>query len=210
MSTTTPDAPRREPGLPHPAAEGERAEAARQSRRLPDPEPSEQSDREGRELLDAAARAGKGREKLTDGEKADALEWFLSDTPQDDEDASDTIELNVGTRRRPKWIEWEIQSVDRDLLRKIRRDSSQQSRRQRVMGQTDIDADRANLRIVVEGTIKPDLRAAAQQLGLVDPADAVKRRFARKPGLIDQIAGEIMSISGFDDEDVREVDAARG
>ena len=36
------------------------------------------------------------------------------------------------------------------------------------------------------------------------------KRFERKPGLIAQLAGQIMALSGFDDEDVRDALSARG
>ena len=37
----------------------------------------------------------------------------------------------------------------------------------------------------------------------------LKHRFRRKPGLIDQLAGRIMDLSGYDEEDVREAEAAK-
>lgn len=191
-------------GTPHPAADqvDEREPQPRQVRPDDDADP-----REGLELINAAARSEKGRDKLTSGEQTDALEWFLSD---ETEVVTDTIELNVRTRRNPNWIKWTIQAVDRDELRRIRRQSQQSGRRARITGNSDFDSDNANLQIVLLGTVYPDLRAAAKRLGLVDPADAVRRKFRMKPGLIDQIAGDIMSLSGYDDEDVREVEAARG
>lgn len=213
MPETAEKPTRQRVGTPHPAADPREPQDSprRVSRTDDDAEP-----REGDELLEAAARIGsndKSRETLSEDEQADALEWFLS---PESEDVTDDIELNVGTARKPKWIKWTIQTVDRDELRRIRRQSREQGnrrerRRAAAIGQgTELDADAANLRIVVEGTVYPDLRAAAKQMNLVDPADAVRRRFRKKPGLIDQIAGEVMSLSGYDDEDVREVQAARG
>lgn len=171
----------------------------------PEPEP-----RQGADLLHAAEAmnddkaAAKGK-KITAQESADALEWFLSDS--DAVDLSTPIQINVGSRDEPRWVEWIIRPVDMDKLRRIRRKAQNAGRRQR---QPDMDETTANIQIVLEGTVKPDLRAAARQLGIVDPADAVRTRFAHKPGLVTQIAGEIMSVSGYDDEDVREVDAAQG
>lgn len=200
-ATATGPAPR---GKLHPAAEPREAEPAHGQR----PSDDEREPREGDELIDAAARVGKDRrEKLNAEEQVDALEWFLSDVS---EDLTDDIQINVGTGRTPKWLTWTIKPVDLDKLRRIRRQSSQGNRRSRITGQPNLDADNANLRIVIEGTVYPDLHAASKQIGTVDPADAVRIKFKHKPGLIDQIAGEIMSLSGYDDDDVREADAARG
>ena len=52
------------------------------------------------------------------------------------------------------------------------------------------------------------LREAASMLGEPDPAKALRQRFARKPGLIAQILTEIFSLSGYDDDDVREAQSA--
>jgi hypothetical protein len=161
----------------------------------PEPEP-----REGGELIAAAAKG----QKLTEPEKVDALEWFLSDSA---ESFTHIIELNVGNPKKPKWIEWEVKPVDLDTLRRIRKQAaSKQQGRRGAAG--ELDEVEANLRIVVEATVEPDIRAVAKQKGMVDPADALRIQFRHKPGLLGQIAGEIMSISGYDDEDVREVEAA--
>jgi hypothetical protein len=194
-------------GTPHPASERAQEVRERQQSQVR-AEASDGEPREGRDLIDAAARSASGRgEKLSQEEVEDATEWFLSD---ESEDLTDDIQLNVGTRRKPKWITWVIRSVDLDELRRIRRQSRSQNRRARITGQADFDGDRANLQIVLRGTVAPDLHGAAKQMGLVDPADALRKRFRAKPGLIDQIAGEIMSLSGYDEDDVREADAARG
>jgi hypothetical protein len=185
-------------GTRHPAAEAPESQ--------PGSEPGE--GREGSDLIDAAARAANGKDKLNDEEQVDALEWFLSDT--DATELTHTFQVNVGTQLKKVWIDWTIKPVDMDRLRAIRRRSAQGgSRRQRAQGE-QFDEVAANVQIVLEGTIDPDLRAAGKQLGAADPSFAVRGRFAHKPGLLAQIAGEIMSLSGYDDEDVREVDAARG
>lgn len=167
----------------------------------PEPEP-----REGAELLRAAEKGDKAR--LTQQESGDALEWFLSDEQQD---LSSVIQINVGSRDEPKWIDWTVKPVDMDKLRRIRKAAaSKNNGRQRGGGGDQFDETGANLQIVVEGTVSPDLRAAAKAMGVIDPTDALRRRFKHKPGLVTQISSEIMSVSGYDDEDVREVDAAQG
>lgn len=161
-------------------------------------------DLEGADLIGAAA----AKKKLSQTETEDALAWFLSD---EDQDFTQEISLNVGSHTDPKWITWEIRPVDLDTLRRIRRQAQAAvSRSNRRAGQVgEIDEVEANLRIVLEGTAKPDIVEIAKEKGDVDPADTLKQRFRHKPGLIGQISGEIMSISGYDDEDVREVDAAK-
>lgn len=155
--------------------------------------------REGRDAIRAAA----GGERLSPEEQQDALQWFLRDEP---EQAIKTIEVNVGTdnKENAEWIPWTIRAIDDVTLRRIRQQAGS-SRRDRRTG--DMDEGYANAAIVVAGTEDPDLLAAAQQKGIENPVAAVRNRFAYKPGLVGQIAGEIMSISGFDDEDLRDAAA---
>jgi hypothetical protein len=167
------------------------------------------------DILRVAAAEDSGKQvkpddRLTPEERADALAWFLSDT--DDTDLTHTFEINVGGLENKHWVKWTIKPVDMDRLRRIRKQSQPAgNRQQRRNGQTgEFDEIAANVAIVVEGTVIPDLRAAARQLHAIEPGVLVRTRFAHKPGLLAQIAGEIMSISGYDDDDVREVDAAQG
>lgn len=165
--------------------------------------PESETGADAADIVSAAA----ANKKLSPKQAQDALEWFLSD---EDQDFTTELNLNVGSPANPKWVKWEIKTVDMDTLRRIRRQSQAGSRAQRRGAQAgEIDEVEANLRIVLEGTVSPDIYAAAKQKGDVDPAETLKRRFSHKPGLIGQISGEIMSISGYDDEDVREVDAAK-
>lgn len=163
--------------------------------------------RSGPELIRTAAER-KGAESLSKQEVVDATEWLLTDTP---DDYTYEFEINVGTPRVPKWTNWTIRPVDLDTLRRIRKAASGQTRsaQRRAQATGDLDEVEANVRIVVEGTVEPDLRQAASNLRVVDPGDVLRRKFAHKPGLLGQIAGEIMGISGYDDEDIREVDAAK-
>lgn len=155
--------------------------------------------RTGPEIIEAAAT---GR-KLDGLEQNVALEWFLSDDPQDQEDLTRTIEINVGKSDEEQWIPWTIRAVDLDTLRRIRK--ATMARR----GLGEFDEVQANLKIVVSGTVEPDLLAAAHQMHIATAEKALQRRFRHKPGLLGQISGEIMALSGYDDEDVREVQAAK-
>ncbi len=166
--------------------------------------PSDEEEKQGADVISAAADG----KKLSNKETENALDWFLSD---ENEEFTQELKLNVGSHSKPKWIVWEIRPVDLDTLRRIRRQAqAEMSRANRRAGQVgEIDEVEANVRIVLEGTATPDIYAIAKQKGDVDASTTLKRRFSHKPGLIGQISGEIMSISGYDDEDVREVDAAK-
>jgi hypothetical protein len=157
-------------------------------------------------LPDAVKAAANG-EKLGDEEQDEALAWMLSD----EGDATQNyrhLQINVGTKATPKWVPWVIQNVERETLRQIERAASG-NRQQRRQG-ADADRADANVRVVAAATISPDLDHVADVKGIQRAPDplyhrmqALKWRFRNKPGLIDQIAGEVMDVSGYDDEDVQ-------
>lgn len=156
----------------------------------------------GPELID---RAAKGKLKTQDEANA-ALDWFLSDDPSQEGELTRTIQINVGGDQE-RFIDWTIRAIDLDTLRRIRRTVAGTRAQRRSGGELDEVA--ANLSIVVEGTVNPNLVEAAKRLGIASPTTALKSRFRHKPGLIGQIAGEILSLSGYDEEDVREVAASK-
>lgn len=140
-----------------------------------------------------------------------ALDWLLSDEPEETDDDTLPLRLNVGGAREgtEKWIIWTIQSVDGEVIRRIRRTAAGQGGgRQARRAAQGGDDELANRRIVVAGTADPDLKAAAGQKGIADPATLVEQKFRKKPGLVQQLVMEILSLSGYDDDDVREVGAA--
>jgi hypothetical protein len=158
---------------------------------------------------EAAVRAAAAG-KVKDRETADAaLDWLLSDEP-DETGETLPLELNIGSARegQEKWITWMIQPVDGEVIRRIRRQSTS-GRAARRAGQQGGDDDQANRRIVVAGTAAPNVVEAANQRGLADPASLIELKFRRKPGLVQQLVVEILSLSGYDDDDVREVQAAK-
>lgn len=153
-----------------------------------------------------AARDGR---RLSDGEKSSALDWFLNEDPAG-ADETKKLELNFGTEEEPSWVDWVIKPVPMEVMRAIRRKAAN-TRLARTTG--EVDEYRVNLEIVVEGTIDPDIREAArifgeENRGPADPVDALRAKFQNKPGYIAQIAGKIMTLSGFNDEDVREAERA--
>jgi hypothetical protein len=145
----------------------------------------------------------------------EATAWFLSD---EEEEETEVVQLNIGSTEEPRWINWTIRSVDAEVLRRIQRAGQSRAQRRRGGGMlaADVDMQDANARIVVEGTVKPNLAEIAHKKGVQESADptsasmmVLKHRFRRKPGLIDQLAGRIMDLSGYDEEDVREAEAAK-
>ena len=147
---------------------------------------------------DAVRAAASGRKLTTETENA-AVEWFLDDQ----EPLERTFEINVGTEDEKKWIPWTIRPVDLDVLRRIRQASSG-NRAARRAGAGGVDEVQVNVQIVVYGTVTPNLKEMAKRRGVAAPEEALRMRFALKPGLLGQIAGEILSLSGYDDEDLRD------
>ena len=147
---------------------------------------------------------------------SDAGEWLLQAFDNEQITLNKLI-LDVGAPGLPMKIEWTIKSLDGAVIRRIRGGASDQlsrtsSRRRAGVGVDEAEtAYRANLAIVVAGTHEPNLAAVAQVRGIADPAILVEDAFKNKQGIIDQVAGEIMSLSGYDDEavqDALEVSAA--
>lgn len=153
---------------------------------------------------------GKGSD-LDVPEQITALDWFLSDAPVAVEY---TFDINIGNPRDQRWVKWTIQAVDVDVLRRIRKEAEgpRRTRRARQPGETpEVDQQEMSARIVVAGTIDPDLRGIARMKGAPEHPDpdvaaiqVLKHRFRHKPGLIDQLSIEVMALSGYDDEDIRE------
>lgn len=138
---------------------------------------------------------------------ASATDWFLSSDIE--EVAWAYVPVNVAPAGKPETIiDFKVQVVDRDEIRRLRRQAEQVG----PSGAREINEMEANLRIVVAGLMEPNLsdekmRTVRGQY-FADPADALQARFAHKPGLIDQLATKVMEISGYNDSDVKEVKAA--
>lgn len=151
----------------------------------------------------AAVRAvAKGSKDAKD--LADATAWFMSDAPAPP--VTRTFGLNVGRYDEAGgvwedfFVDWTVTAISREKIREIQRMSV--PARQRSGG--TMDATRANLGIAAEGTTTPDIASIAAQLGTQDLAEVLRRRLAHKAGLIDQIAGEVLTVSGYDDADLRD------
>lgn len=150
----------------------------------------------------------------------DATDWFLAeDEDEEGERAIKTYEIDVGIKK-PKLVRWVIGSLDRERISEIRKEAREQvARRQgkRRGGGDPFDDSAemiANLRIAVEGTVNPDFSDERMRKvngkQYADPADAMRAKFKAKSGIIDQIAGYVILLSGFSSDDIQEVDAVKG
>lgn len=175
----------------------------------PPPDPNKTAPtRESAERNDAVTDVANGDGSTETRSKA--LAWFMS--PQVEQVAKKSFEINVGGEksdkdRPPNWIPITVQVVDRDRIDQLRRESTITARD----GTQEVDAMESNAKLVVEGMIDPPVKQMREVAGqtFLDPADALRARFAFKPGLIDQIAGEITKVSGYDTGDIREIKAGK-
>ena len=140
----------------------------------------------------------------SDNEQAAALEFMLDAfherLPADA--FQERLYINVGTPRRPKKILWVIQALDRHTIRRIEESVTSSRGVQQGRGASPEVRFITSVRIVVEGTVVPDLKAGAMQIGIGSPHDFLEESLKFKSGLIEQIAGEVYGLSGFDQSDV--------
>jgi hypothetical protein len=150
----------------------------------------------------AMTAAASGRE-LTPEANRDALAWLLS-SEDDDRDETLTLQIDVGPPQQEHWIDWTIRPVPLERLRAIERDTRQGNRQQRRAGVvSDGDEIESSIRVIIEGTVKPDLRGAAKEAGIASPVTFLRLRFQKKPGLLGVISSRIMALSGYDADMVR-------
>jgi hypothetical protein len=167
--------------------------------------PQPDDDDEAPRAREAIARAAKDPNAMTPEEVVDATDFLLDDDPDNDAPLEDTVELNVGTPAKPVWMKWTIRAIEEDTLAQINRmGAANVNRQQRRQRSKAVDTTMTNARVVAAGTVYPDLTQLCRDKGIADPAMLVRMKFRRKPGLLIQLAGEVLTLSGFDDDDVRE------
>jgi len=141
-------------------------------------------------------------ERMDAGVQQSALDWFISAEPIGGKDGGVTsVRLNVGTEDEPQWIDWRLRPIELDTLRSIRKRAAN-TREARRTG--SIDEFRVNLEIVAASTVEPDLYKAAEAMGEGDPVETLRHRFYNRPGYITQLAGKVLTASGFDEDDVQD------
>lgn len=137
-----------------------------------------------------------------------ALAWFMED---EEFVHQGTKQLNVGTEDQPRWIEWTYRSLTGAEIDGVNRASTPARGARRQGAERNIDE--VQRRIVALATVDPDLDAIADSKGVQrsvgDPLwhrmQILDWRFRNKSGLITQLSGEIMALSGYDEDDIRGV-----
>lgn len=137
-----------------------------------------------------------------------ALEWFMDPTNIPPARRK-VLKLNMGTETEPDWIAWEITAIPMEKVRGIRDRAAKAAERRKG----NFDEYTVNLQMVIEGSVSPDVRAICRNLEQANPGNAfpperyLRDKFNSKSGLITQISSEIMSLSGFDADDVTVAEA---
>lgn len=163
----------------------------------------------------AAAQVGAGEVKgeLSVEAQQSALEWFLSDK---EIPVEKTIEVNLGSSEAPNFALWTIQAITGDQIKHARKmaeeGGNRQSRRRQIAGGVvDINEYEANARILVAGSVSPDFHDLAERKGAPKRPDPdenavmlLMHRLRGKPGIIELLAIEVLALSGYDDENIRE------
>jgi hypothetical protein len=160
---------------------------------------------------DAAPTAEDPSGGLTDQQVHDATEWFMSD--EEEIEGFKDFDLNVG-QQTPKWVRFRAGALLRERINEIREQNTATVTDPRTgRDEKKINEAGVNLRIAAEGLLIPNLKdpktRRVRGQDYMDPADALTARFAHKPGLIDQITGEVIDVSGYNDDDKREVRAGK-
>lgn len=186
-------------------------EARQQRRRAKEAEEGDGELRPVDEVMKAAAKS----EKLEGEEVQDALEVFFAE--EGDEDAVDSepkpLKVNVGSTKKPRYVRFIVNPIDEDVIKDIRKRSRTGTKAQIRRGEGEVDENLVARRIVAKATVEPDFKALAGRLGIRTGADDAVQAYFRKfkkTGLILGISGEILGLSGYDEDDVSELDAAGG
>ncbi len=140
-------------------------------------------------------------DRLPPAMQSSALDWFLSGEPVGGTTGNRaTVRVNVGSEDDPKWIDWVLKPVSMDSLRAIRQRASSTREAKRT---GNMDEFRMNLEIVAISTVDPPLGEVAAANG-IDAIEALRERFGNSPGIITQLSGKVLGISGFDEDDVQD------
>lgn len=166
----------------------------------------------------AAIGAGEAKGPMTPEAQASALDWFLSD---EEVPMEYTLDVDIGPPDGKRIVPWTITAISSDTLKAIRAAAQEGNRGRRrgmaAAGQApEINEQEMNARIVVAGSVNPNLVDAAAKRGapehpdpMTAPVQLLQHRLRHKPGLIDQLSGEVLRISGYDDDDIREHEAGK-
>lgn len=168
-----------------------------------------------RQAVRAAEAIGSGETKATLSPEAakSATEWFLG---IEEIPTTYTLQVNIGPPDQERWFAWTLTSIDAETLKHCREQATTGSRMARRAARAggapaEVNSEEMNARILIAGSIDPDFREIAKVRGAEDMPDPdhnalmlLRHRLQHKPGLIDQLAGEVLALSGYDDEAIRE------
>lgn len=148
----------------------------------------------------------------------DATQWLLGSFNETLPPLQYALLVDVGTPSHPRKIRWVLTSIEREVVEKIQHDAMPQgNRNSRRLGtaplqMTKADRERqqtAQLRIIIEGTVSPDLSAATKQTGVAAKEEFLREALKRQPGLVEQLANAVLRLSGYDDELLQDDTEAR-
>lgn len=173
----------------------------------------------GRQAAERAAnaedvtRVEEGR-KITepdiDDETAeDATTWLLASFREELPRPKHTLKLNVGSISQPKFVKWRVQALPVEMIDKIREDSMPATNRQMRRGGLAALGDpkaqyRGNLKLIAAATIDPDVKAVCASTGLKGEIEFLEDVFRYNSGLVDLIASAILTLSGYDEDNVQD------
>lgn len=178
----------------------------------------EESADPGRDAMRRLAKAGDRVEPETkakvpdvsDQDEMDATAWLLASFREELPPKEHTLLIDVGTPAKAHKIKWRIRSITGPQIDEIR-EGAMGNRQQRRAGvsivpsaQDRARAEQAQFRIIIAGTVDPDIRAVTLSTGLASPEEFLKDAFKYDSGLIDQIANAILALSAYDDELVQD------
>lgn len=168
------------------------------------------------EPLKAVVEIGKP-EAIPEAVIVDAMAWFLEDAPRDPSADHVTLNVNVADAGAPeaKWAQFTIRPLSDEEVQRAQRFARQRGNRAERRAGQQAAADQApnvfeqSAYMVAQALVKPDLLEVARLKGMPVSADptlmtvqVLKARFARRPGVIVNLAGRVMDISGYDESDV--------
>ena len=192
-------------------------EASRASRRQPDPQPlppptalkgREERPEEDRPTSEVLRPPLAVDQPVSQAEASSALEWFLSEEPEEDEEQTHTIELNVGVGDKEHWITWIVRPIDSDELPPDPAPDREPAPPW-PSGRPGHRPAREPPAVIIAGSSPSPTFEPSPTRRPSSPRRSCCSASSRSLGLIAQLAGQIMSLSGFDDEDVRDAISAK-
>lgn len=167
-------------------------------------------EREGEQPETAEAAGSRLIERVADSaelneqDQQDAVDFLLAafNETLPDDTFQDRLYVNVGTPRKPKKILWVIRALSRPEIRRIEEGVARSRDVQQGRNASPDLRYQTSLRIVVEGTVSPPLNELAVGIGIVSGIEFLEESLKMKSGLIEQLAGEVYGLSGYDQTDV--------